>query len=112
LLRDKNLRDEVGELLEVLDDRERKIISQRFGLDGGNPKTLEVVGKKFGVTRERIRQLQNVALDKLRRALHKKETQQVAPVVGELKKRNFMHAKSKSSSETTRVIEATIGHLR
>jgi len=38
-------------------------------------------GKKFGVTRERIRQLQNVALDKLRRALRKKETQQAAPVV-------------------------------
>ena len=71
LLRDKNLRDEVSELLDLLDDRERKIIFQRFGLDGGNPKTLEVVGKKFGVTRERIRQLQNVALDKLRRALPK-----------------------------------------
>jgi RNA polymerase primary sigma factor len=81
LIRDKNLRDEVSELLEVLDDRERKIIFQRFGLDGGNPKTLEEVGKQFGVTRERIRQLQNVALDKLRRALRKKETQQAAPVV-------------------------------
>src|SRR5882757_1360706 len=73
LLRDKNLRDEVSELLEVLDDRERKIIFQRFGLDGGKPKTLEEVGKKFGVTRERIRQLQNIALMKLRRALQKKE---------------------------------------
>src|SRR5258708_23817733 len=66
LLRDKNLRDEVSELLEVLADRERKIIFQRFGLDGGKPKTLEEVGKKFGVTRERIRQLQNIALAKLR----------------------------------------------
>src|SRR5271168_4464613 len=74
LLRDKNLRDEVSDLLEVLDDRERKIIFQRFGLDGGKPKTLEEVGKKFGVTRERIRQLQNIALAKLRRALNKKET--------------------------------------
>ena len=81
LFRDKNLRDEVSELLDVLDDRERKIIFQRFGLAGANRKTLEEVGKKFGVTRERIRQLQNVALDKLRRALHKKETQQAAPVV-------------------------------
>ena len=69
LFRDKNMRDEVSELLEVLDDRERKIIFQRFGLDGGKPKTLEEVGKKFGVTRERIRQLQNIALAKLRRAL-------------------------------------------
>jgi len=73
LFRDKNMRDEVSELLEVLDNRERKIIFQRFGLDGGNPKTLEEVGKKFGVTRERIRQLQNIALVKLRRALAKKE---------------------------------------
>src|SRR6202048_1269938 len=74
LFRDKNMRDELSELLDVLDDRERKIIFQRFGLDGGNPKTLEEVGKKFGVTRERIRQLQNIALAKLRRALSKKET--------------------------------------
>jgi len=73
LLRDKNLRDEVGDLLAVLDEREKKIIFSRFGLDGGKPRTLEEVGKKFGVTRERIRQLQNIALSKLRRALQKKE---------------------------------------
>jgi RNA polymerase primary sigma factor len=74
LLRDKDLRDEVSDLLEVLDDRERKIIFQRFGLDGGKPRTLEEVGNKLGVTRERIRQLQNLALVKLRRALSMKET--------------------------------------
>ncbi len=72
-LEDKNLRDELGDLISVLDDREKKIIFSRFGLDGGRPKTLEEVGKKFGVTRERIRQLQNIALSKLRRALQKKE---------------------------------------
>ncbi len=66
LLRGKNRRDELSDLLEVLDDRERKIIFQRFGLDGSKPKTLEEVGKKFRVTRERIRQLQNIALAKLR----------------------------------------------
>jgi RNA polymerase primary sigma factor len=74
LLRDKNLHDEMSDLLEVLDDRERKIIFQRFALDGGKPKTLDEVGKKFRVTRERIRQLQNIALAKMRRALNKKET--------------------------------------
>jgi hypothetical protein len=73
LFRDKNMRDELSELLEVLDDRERKIIFKRFGLDGGESKTLEEVGKTFGVTRERIRQLQNIALVKLRRALAKRE---------------------------------------
>lgn len=72
-LRDQNLRDEVADLIGVLDEREKKIIFSRFGLDGGKPKTLEEVGKKFGVTRERIRQLQNIALMKLRRALQKKE---------------------------------------
>ena len=72
-LRDQNLRDEVADLISVLDDREKKIIFSRFGLDGGKPKTLEEVGRKFGVTRERIRQLQNIALMKLRRALQKKE---------------------------------------
>ena len=72
-LRDKDLRDRVGRLLEVLDDREKKIISQRFGFDGRKQKTLEEVGEKLGVTRERIRQLQNSALLKLRRALSQKE---------------------------------------
>lgn len=73
LLRDKNLYGEVDGLLEVLDQREMKIISQRFGLDGAEPKTLESVAKNFGITRERIRQLQNIALTKLRSALRKKE---------------------------------------
>jgi RNA polymerase primary sigma factor len=73
MLRDKNLLYEMDGLLEVLDKREKKIIAQRFGLNGGKPKTLEDVGKDFGVTRERIRQLQNIALAKLRRALSKKE---------------------------------------
>ena len=76
-LRDKDLRGEVGDLLALLDERERRIISSRFGLDGSKPKTLEEVGEKFGVTRERIRQLQNIALMKLRKAIHKKEAPQV-----------------------------------
>jgi RNA polymerase primary sigma factor len=73
-LEDRNLRDELPDLLATLDDRERTIIFQRFGLDGAKPRTLEEVGKKLGVTRERIRQVQNIALVKLRRALSKKET--------------------------------------
>lgn len=72
-LRDKDLQDEVGDLLDVLDPRERKIIAFRFGLDGGRERTLEEVGHKFGVTRERIRQLQNIALLKMRKALRKRE---------------------------------------
>ena len=72
-LRDKDLREEIGDLLDVLEPRERKIISFRFGLEGGRERTLEDVGRKFGVTRERIRQLQNIALLKMRKALHKRE---------------------------------------
>lgn len=73
-LRDKDLREEVGDLLDVLDPRERKIIAFRYGLGGGRERTLEEVGRKFGVTRERIRQLQNVALLKMCKALRKRET--------------------------------------
>lgn len=72
-LSDKNMQEEITDLLGVLDERERKIINSRFGLDGGAARTLEEVGSKFGVTRERIRQLQNIALAKLRRALRKRE---------------------------------------
>lgn len=72
-LSDKNMHGELDDLLEVLDDRESKIIDARFGLNGKTPMTLEEVGREFGVTRERIRQLQNIALDKMRRSLRKKE---------------------------------------
>ncbi len=72
-LRDKDMRDEIVELLDVLDVRERRIIAYRFGLGGGRERTLEEVGKKFGVTRERIRQLQNMALLEMRKALRKRE---------------------------------------
>jgi len=80
VLRDKDLRDEVGDLLDILDSRERRIISFRFGLDGGRERTLEEVGRKFGVTRERIRQLQNIALLKMRKALRKREELKFPPV--------------------------------
>lgn len=73
MLADKNLHGEIDGLLSILDDRERRIIDERFGLNGKKPLTLEEVGREFGVTRERIRQLQNSALTKMRRALRKKE---------------------------------------
>ncbi len=72
-LREKDMHDQLQDLLEHLDERERSIINNRFGLDGAEPITLEEVGAKMGVTRERIRQLQNSALDKMRRAFKGKE---------------------------------------
>jgi RNA polymerase primary sigma factor len=73
MLADKNLHSQIDGLLAVLDERERRIIDERFGLSGRKELTLEEVGREFGVTRERIRQLQNSALSKMRRALSKKE---------------------------------------
>ena len=51
---------------ECLTDREEKVIRLRYGLDDGHPRTLEEVGKDFGVTRERIRQIEAKAIRKLR----------------------------------------------
>ncbi len=60
------LTNAVGEVLGELSDREQEIVRLRFGLDGGPAKTLEEVGKPFGVTRERIRQIEAKTLAKLR----------------------------------------------
>jgi RNA polymerase primary sigma factor len=60
------LTDAVGEVLGELSEREQEIVRLRFGLDGGRAKTLEEVGKEFGVTRERIRQIESKTLAKLR----------------------------------------------
>lgn len=62
-------------LVASLDPREAEIIRCRFGLDGRDELTLEEVGAKFRVTRERVRQLQNLALSKMRKALQKQEEQ-------------------------------------
>jgi RNA polymerase primary sigma factor len=73
LLEDKTVAAMLAELVKRLDPREATILQFRFGLDGGNERTLEEVGVKFGVTRERVRQIQNIALNKLRRMIEKLE---------------------------------------
>ena len=60
------LQEQLGKVLEGLAERERKVISLRFGLEDGHPRTLEEVGREFGVTRERIRQIESKTLAKLR----------------------------------------------
>jgi RNA polymerase primary sigma factor len=60
------LREQVDDVLDTLTERERKVLELRFGLDTGRSRTLEEVGKEFGVTRERIRQIEAKALRKLR----------------------------------------------
>ena len=70
------LREEVEEVLQMLAPRERRVLRLRFGLEDGRPRTLEEVGGEFGVTRERIRQIESKALRRLRhstRARHLKD---------------------------------------
>lgn len=75
-LEDKTVTKMLQEMVKTLDPREATILRYRFGLDGGNEKTLEEVGQKFGVTRERVRQIQNIALNKLRKMIQKLEAVQ------------------------------------
>jgi RNA polymerase primary sigma factor len=60
------LKEQLVEVLDTLTDREQKVLELRFGLEDGRPRTLEEVGKRFDVTRERIRQIEAKALRKLR----------------------------------------------
>jgi len=70
----------VREVLATLNERESSILTLRFGLKDGNPKTLEEIGEKLGVTRERIRQIQDQALKKLRVKMEERD----APIEDEL----------------------------
>ena len=74
LLRVKTMRQEIREHVKYLVPREAEILTLRFGLDGQSPRTLEQVGKRFKVTRERVRQIQEIALRKLRRRVEASES--------------------------------------
>jgi RNA polymerase primary sigma factor len=76
-LEEKTVTAMLQEMVTQLDPREATILRYRFGLDGGTEKTLEEVGQKFGVTRERVRQIQNIALNKLRKMIEKLEATRV-----------------------------------
>ena len=77
-LEGKDARAMLGGVLKVLTARERDIIKLRYGLGGGRERTLEEIGTKLGITRERIRQIQMVALKKMRREMARKESAVVA----------------------------------
>ncbi len=69
------LKENIDEVLAALSDREAKVLAMRFGLNGARPMTLEEVGQKFGVTRERIRQIEAKALRKLKHPSKRKKLQ-------------------------------------
>jgi len=69
------LKDKMNEVLETLTDRERTVLIERFGLLDGKPKTLEEVGVRFKVTRERVRQIEAKALRKMRHPTRAKQLQ-------------------------------------
>jgi RNA polymerase primary sigma factor len=106
-LREKNKKSDLSEMIADLEPREAEIIKWRFGLDGYDELTLEEVGQKFRVTRERVRQLQNIALSKMRKAMasheHQRSVEEIE--IEDLARarheviRDFMAAKSPSKTE-------------
>ncbi|MDE3085104.1 MAG: sigma-70 family RNA polymerase sigma factor [Verrucomicrobiota bacterium] len=109
-LREKNQNRDLHAMIGSLDKREAEIIRLRFGLGGADELTLEEVGKKFKVTRERVRQLQNIALSKMRKALLKNESQRTVNEIedeGRQRKRmeiirEFIELKGRRSSRSER----------
>ena len=106
-LRDKNRNSDLHAMVDSLDEREAEIIRLRFGLDGKDELTLEEVGRKFHVTRERIRQLEYLALSKMRRAMAKHEAVRTSGEIEEderIRQRNiiireFVEAKSRKPAK-------------
>ena len=67
------LQEQMSEILDDLPERERRVLSMRFGLEDGTSQTLEDVGKEFNITRERVRQIEARALRKLRHPMHSRK---------------------------------------
>jgi RNA polymerase primary sigma factor len=109
-LREKNLNADLTAMVNSLDKREAEIIKLRFGLEGREELTLEEVGKKFHVTRERIRQLEYLALTKMRKAMAKNEAVRSMDEIEQEKRarermaviREFVESKSKKPAKVGR----------
>jgi RNA polymerase primary sigma factor len=109
-LREKNLNTDLSAMVNSLDKREAEIIKLRFGLEGREELTLEEVGKKFHVTRERIRQLEYLALTKMRKAMAKNEAVRSVDEIEQEKRardrmaviREFVESKTKKPGKVGR----------
>lgn len=108
-LKERSRNADLKEMVDSLEPREAEIIRYRFGLDGRDELTLEEVGQKFKVTRERVRQLQNLALSKMRKAMSRHEAQRSIEELEEeerLRKRNevikeFMESHRQTATRPT-----------
>jgi RNA polymerase primary sigma factor len=85
-LREKAQNLDLRQMISDLDEREARIIRLRFGLDGEDERTLEEVGEMFGITRERVRQLQNIALSKMRKVMSNRERQRSLEEIDEARR--------------------------
>ena len=72
---EKTLRRVVGRDRFLLGEREAEVVRLRFGIDGGQPMTLEDIGARFGITRERVRQIEQKAMRKLRHPSRRNQLQ-------------------------------------
>lgn len=82
-LQQKSMSNDIQSVIGLLEEREGEIIRLRFGLDGNHPLTLEEVGERFNITRERVRQIQTIAIHKMRRLITENERQRTKTEVKE-----------------------------
>ena len=87
-LNHRSQNSDLHDMINSLEPREAEILKHRFGLEGYDELTLEEVGQRFNVTRERIRQLQNIALSKMRKAISRHEAQRSQEEI-DIEKRQF-----------------------
>ena len=76
-LNDVQILEELHEMMSTLDDREQKILKYRYGLNGVEAETLETVGARFQITRERVRQIQNAAIEKVQEMMKERNRPQL-----------------------------------
>ncbi|MFA5468538.1 MAG: sigma-70 family RNA polymerase sigma factor, partial [Sphaerochaetaceae bacterium] len=70
ILMEKALRDDINQALEILSDKEREIVEMRFGLNGAIPMSLKEIGEIYNLTKERIRQIEKKAIERIKQPAH------------------------------------------
>lgn len=102
----KSMHGDLSDMINELEDRESEIIRLRFGIESDSPLTLEEVGSIFGITRERVRQLQNTALQKMRRFLSNNERQLTSKEVKQLSRERSRTRVIKEFYEESKIANA------